>query len=281
MAEPESSPLLAPKGKARASSEDEDLNSEAAPLLSSASETPRYDGDNDDPNTSGDVTAASVTSEDEQGLRKNKSKKGWRWPSIIAMLILGMLAVAIMLLAFFLPAAVEDYAKEAAVLEPTSLSLESITADGVKARIQASFRLDGSRVNDPNSRRLGRFTTWIVRKLGTDETRVNVYLPEYGNSLLGSAVVPPLVVSLVDGDNTVVDFVADLSPGDIEAYRTIANNWLEGKLDRLKVLGKADIQIKSGILPLGTHPIAETLVFEGQSLYRSFASLYFGEKVLF
>ncbi|CRK39892.1 hypothetical protein BN1723_018740, partial [Verticillium longisporum] len=85
-----------------------------------------------------------------------------------------------------------EYAKEAAVLEPTNLSLESITSDGVKARIQANFRLDGSRVKDDSSRRLGRFATWVVRKLGTEETKVNVYLPEYEGTLLGSAVVPPL-----------------------------------------------------------------------------------------
>jgi hypothetical protein len=46
-------------------------------------------------------------------------------------------------------------------------------------------------------------------------------------------------------------------------------------------LGKAKLHLKTGILPLGTHAVAETLVFEGQSLYRSFASLYFGEKVFF
>ncbi|EGY19940.1 hypothetical protein VD0002_g5126 [Verticillium dahliae] len=263
MSDSERSPLLNPKGKPRESPEAEDDNSESAPLLSSSAATPRYDGDQDEPN---DGDAVSVASHDSTVSKKKKKKKAVRfmpWPSIVAILMLVIVAGVVLLLAFFLPAAVEEYAKEAAVLEPTNLSLESITSDGVKARIQANFRLDGSRVKDDSSRRLGRFATWVVRKLGTDETKVNVYLPEYEGTLLGSAVVPPLVINIVDGHTTAIDFIADLAPGDAEAYRTIANNWLEGKLDKLKVLGKADIHLKSGIIPLGTHPIVETMVFEG------------------
>jgi hypothetical protein len=181
--------------------------------------------------------------------------------------------------AFIVPPAVEEYAKQAAVLEPTNLSLESITADGIRARIQANFRLDGSRVQQDTTRRIGRLATWAVRKLGTAETLVGVYLPEYDNVLLGTAKLPPLTVDLVDGHTTAIDIIADLTPGDADGIRTIANEWLEGKLDRVKLLGKADLQLNSGVIPLGTHPVLESLVFEGQSLYRSFASLYFGEKV--
>jgi len=197
------------------------------------------------------------------------------------MIILALLSIAVIVLAFFVPAAVEEYAKDAAVLEPTNLSLESITADGVRARIQANFRLDGSRVKNDHVRRVGRVATWMVRELGTGETKVRVYLPEYGNILLGTAGVPPLVINVMDSRNTAVDFVADLAPGDAEGIRTIANEWLEGRLDKLRIQGKADIQLKTGIIPLGTHAVSESLFFEGQYLYRSFASLYFGEKSLF
>ena len=99
--------------------------------------------------------------------------------------------------------------------------------------------------------------------------------------MLGTAGIPPLAVSIVNGQNTAVDFVTDLVPGNAEGIRTIANDWLEGRLDVLRLNGKADVQLKAGILPLGTHSISESLTFEGQSLYRSFASLYFGEKSFF
>ena len=197
------------------------------------------------------------------------------------MIILALLSIGVISVAFVVPAAVEEYAKEAAVLEPTNLSLESITADGLRARIQANFRLDGSRVKNDYVRRVGRVATWVVRGLGTEKTKISVYLPEYDNTLLGTAAVPPLAISIVDGHNTAVDFVADLVPGDAEGIRAIANEWLEGRLGTLRVHGIADIQIKSGIIPLGTHTVSEYLTFEGQYLYRSFASLYFGEKSIF
>lgn len=277
MSDPESSPLLASKAKRKAVTKDNDSLSENTPLLSSSAPTPRYDGDRDD--HEGD--AASVTTGRSAASSGSTAKSRTPWPSIIAILILAALAMGIMFGAYFVPAVVEEYAKQAAVVEPTNLSLESITSNGVRARIQANFRLEGSRVQDDNTRRIGQLATWIVRQLGTEETRVNVYLPDYDNALLGSAVVPPLTVSIVDGHNTAVDIVSELSPGDAESVRTIVNDWLDGKLDYIRLLGKADVSLKSGIIPLGTHSIAESLFFEGQTLYRSFASLYFGEKYLF
>ncbi|KAI8153703.1 hypothetical protein K4K49_006612 [Colletotrichum sp. SAR 10_70] len=271
--ETERTPLLTPKGKGKA--EDDSSMSETAPLLSGSSGTPRYDGERDDPDKASfcceicrspqpppSISGASVAGSHSSHTSLKEKKSSTPWASIISIVVLATLAVCIMLVAFFVPAAVEEYAKQAAVVEPTNLSLESITTNGVRARVQANFKLDGSRVQDPTSRRIGKFTTWIVRALGTEQTKVGVYLPEYNDVLLGTAVVPPLSISIVDGQTTKVDFVAELSPGDAEAYRKVANEWLDGKLDQLKVLGKADIPLKSGILPLGTHAVSEILTFE-------------------
>jgi hypothetical protein len=197
------------------------------------------------------------------------------------MIVLSLLALAVMILAFIVPAAVEEYAKQATVLEPTNLSLISITTNGVRARIQANFRLDAQRVANDHVRRVGRAATWLVGELGTEETKISVFLPEYDNVLLGTATVPPLKIKIADGRNNAMDFEADLAPGDAEGIRMIANEWLDGKLDSVRVRGQADIQLRAGFIPLGTHSVAESLTFEGQYLYRSFASLYFGEKSLF
>ncbi|KAF9877779.1 hypothetical protein CkaCkLH20_04914 [Colletotrichum karsti] len=274
--DPERSPLLTPKGKGKA---EDDSSLETAPLLSGSSGTPRYDGERDDPDKASfcceicrspqpppSISGASVAGSHHSHTSQSSTKSKAPWASIISIVVLATLAIFIMLVAFFVPAAVEEYAKAAAVVEPTNLALESITTNGVRARVQANFKLDGSRVQDPTARRIGKLTTWIVRALGTEQTKVGVYLPEYENVLLGTAVVPPLTISIVDGQTTKVDFVAELSPGDAEAYRKVANEWLDGKLDQLKVLGKADIPLKSGILPLGTHPVSEVLVFEANQI---------------
>lgn len=276
--EAERSPLLKPTSDSPSQQLEDAETSESTPLLLSSNATPRYDGDDDGTRNGDAASIASVTASTDGSTKR----KGWASPTIIAMVVLAIFSLSIIIGAFFVPAAVEEYAKEALVLEPTNLSLESITTDGVRARIQANVRLDGQRVKNDHVRRIGRATTWLVRQLGTEHTRVQVYLPDYNNILIGSAAIPPLTVDIVDGKNNAIDFVANLIPGDAEGVRTIANEWLEGRLDVLRVWGKAEIPLRAaGFIPLGTHSIAEYLSFEGQSLYRSFASLYFGEKNIF
>lgn len=264
MTDTERSPLLSEEDTSPP--HDAEPGSEASPLLAASNDEPRYD----------DADGASIRSH-----RSNRSttKQRPRWPSIIAMVALGVATIAIIFGAFFVPSAVEEYAKQGAVLEPTALSLESITANGVRARIQANFKLDGSRVENEHVRRVGSVATWLVRGLSTDSTTVHVFLPEYGDVLLGSVGIPPLAIKL-NGDNTAIDFTAELMPGEADSIRTIVNEWLEGRLGRLRVQGKADLTLKTGILPLGTHAVSESLTVEGQSLYQSFASLYFGQKGL-
>ncbi|KAM5351998.1 hypothetical protein ACJ41O_004721 [Fusarium nematophilum] len=198
--------------------------------------------------------------------KKTGAKSPWRWPSIIAMAILGILVILIIILGFLVPPAVKEYAEKAAVLEPTNLSIENITSDGIRARIRANVYLDGSRVDNLNSRRIGKAVTSVMRKLETKETTVRVYLPDYNGALAGSAVVPPLIIDVVDGHINELDFVADINPGGAEDIRKIANDWLDGKLKQLKVLGKTQINLKSGFLPLGAHDVAEPMVFEANKI---------------
>lgn len=278
MSKDEAAPLLSSAEGGEGSDRDAHEPVESTPLLASTSATPGYGGD--------DVQ----TERDDVSIRSRQSrtstihsadKKSRRWPSFIAMGVLACVAIAIIILAFIVPEAVQEYAQQAAVIEPTSLSIDSITTDGVRARVQANFRLDGARVKNDHVRRIGKASTWVANQLGSEEAKIDVYVPDYDSILLGSAVIPPLVVSVRDGTTTYFDFIADIRPGNVEGMRTIANDWLDGKLDRLRLNGKTDLSLKSGLIPLGTHAISETLIFEGQSLYRSFSALYLGEKVFF
>jgi hypothetical protein len=245
---------------------------ESTPLLSQSGSAPRYDGDADAP---------SPTHSPRDGVASQSGGKVRRWPSIAAMGALALVSVAIIVVAFFVPAAVEEYAKEALVVEPTNLALDSITSNGVRARVQANIRLDAQRVTNDHVRRIGKITTWLVRELGTDETTINVHLPGYDGKLLGKAGLPPLTINLVDGRNTAIDLIADLTPGDAESYRIIANDWLEGRLETIRIQAKADVRLRSGMIPLGTHNVVESLTLEGQQkLYRSFIASYFGKEAL-
>ncbi|KAI9158454.1 hypothetical protein HJFPF1_06449 [Paramyrothecium foliicola] len=257
MSDTERSPLLSPEGRNDA------VATESTPLLNAQSENAGGDGHQGDVEQ---TTPQSWWPWARSRPTDNKPNKRRRWASLIAIITMGIIVVLIIILGFLVPPAVKEYAQTAAVLEPTDLSLESITADGVRARIRANFRLDASRVQNDNSRRIGKFATSIFRKLQTDKTTVRVRLPQHGNALLGTADVPPLTITLTEGHTTALDFIADLTPGDAAKIRDVANDWLSGNLDRLKVTGVAALRLKSGILPLGTHDIAESLVFEAHDI---------------
>lgn len=261
---------------------------ESTPLLSRSDETPRYDGEQDEQDEQDEhdplipsPAASSLRSLQNQGrdLLSNSSKDR-RWPTVIALSVLGTLIIIIMAAGFFAPAVVEEYAKEALVIEPTNLSIDSFTATGVRARIQAKFQLDASRVKKGSIRNIGRAGTWVAKEIESEETVVEVYLPEYGNLMLGTAKVPKVVVNIRNGETTHIDFLTDLEPGEIDGVRRIANDWLEGRLGQLRVQGKTNVNLKSGLIPLGTTTVSESMVFEGQSLYQTFAALYLGQKVL-
>jgi hypothetical protein len=283
MSDSPSSPLLGSKrsgSKQSKHSTSSDVSHEQTPLLSRSDSPPRYDGtaEEDEDYLIPSPAATSLRSL-QNGLPSSSPKKGGRrWPTIVAITVLGLVVISIISGAFFAPAVVEEYAKESLVIEPTSLSIDSFTSTGVTARIQAVFRMDASRVRNKHVQNIGRFGTWVAREVETKPSKVEVYLPEYGNILIGTADVPRIVVDIRNGHATAIDFLATLEAGDADGIRRVANDWLEGRLDKVRILGKADIGLKSGFIPLGTQTIAESLVFEGQSLYRSFASLYLGEK---
>ena len=194
---------------------------------------------------------------------QHEEKGRRRWPTIVALSTLGLAVVAILGLGFAAPTIVEEYAKQAAVFEPTDLSIDSFTASGVKARIKGDFMLDATRVQKKSVRDLGRFGTWLARAVESKSAKVRVYLPEYGDVLLGTASVPPVVVDIRDRRTTSIDILVDLEPGDVDGVRRIANDWIDGRLGQLRIKGEAEVDLKSGIFGLGTQSLSETLLFKG------------------
>ena len=192
---------------------------------------------------------------------KGQTKR--RWPTIVALSILTALMLVILGLGFAAPVVVEEYSKEAMIFEPTSLSIDSFTSDGVKARIRGDFTLDGSKVRRKPVRDLGRAVTWIAAAVESKETKVQVRLPEYDNLLLGTAIIPRIVVSTRDGETTHLDFLSDLHAGDKDGITRMAKDWIAGRIGSLSVQGIADVPLKSGIFGLGTKKLAETIVFSG------------------
>ena len=232
---------------------------EATPLLSGNSEDRQYDSTAANGEGS---TASSLRRFEVDDADAGKASRR-RWPSIVALTVLCVVLIVILGLGFAAPAAVEEYAQEAAVFKPTDLSIKNFTTQGVEARIQGDFMLDASKVHKKPVRDLGRAGTWLARAVESKESKAEAYLPEYDNILLGSAKIPPIKVNVRNGHTTSIDLVASLKPGDFKDIRHLAKLWLEGQLQDLRVKGKAIVPLKSGIFNLGTQVVEQTLLFKG------------------
>ena len=197
---------------------------------------------------------------------EGKPKGQYRWASLLALSILSVAVIAILCLGFAAPAIVEEYAREAVVFDPTNLSIDSLTATGARARVQGTFMLDASRVQKKSVADIGKVGTWIAKEVETRESTVKVYLPDYGNILLGVASIPPLKVNIRNSHVNFINFLTELEAGDIDGIRRIANDWLDGRLGSLRVQGVATVPLKSGIFSLGTQRISQSMLFEGQFL---------------
>jgi len=127
--------------------------------------------------------------------------------------------------------------------------------------------MDSAQVRRKSVRDLGVFGTWLARRVKSSESTVQVFLPDYDNVLLGTAKVPSIEVDVQSGHRNDVDILADLEPGDVAGIRTVANDWLDGRLKKLTVQGKADVKLRSGILSLGTRNISQSILFQGWLIF--------------
>lgn len=236
-------------------------SAESTPLLSRDVDNRSY-GDRTNNYDQPSATSLSINSFPDG----SPDKKRRKWPIIIAITLLTLIFVTILGLGFAAPAVIEEYAKEAVEFEPTEISIDSITTSGVTARMQGEFTLDASKVRKKPVRDLGRFGTWVARAVEVTDTVVHVYIPEYGNVLLGTADVPPIVLDIRNGHTTHVDVLTELVVGNIDGIRGIAGDWLDGRLGQLRVSAVAQTRIRTGLWRLGTKRITESLVFKGTRL---------------
>ncbi|KIV88783.1 hypothetical protein PV10_08428 [Exophiala mesophila] len=197
-----------------------------------------------------------------ESLDSSSHKRTEKWPTIIALTAL-CLSVALICFGLTLPSAIQEYAKEGLVFEPTKLSVDSFTALGIKARVQGTFYLDASKVHNKATRDLGRLGTWIAREVESDESSVKVYLPDYDNVLLGSAIIPPIKVNVRNQHYNYIDFYTDLEPGDVEGIRQLAKDFLDHKIQEISVKAIAQVSVQSGLIKLGQQTLTQFLQFSG------------------
>ncbi|KAI9714412.1 MAG: hypothetical protein M1820_000373 [Bogoriella megaspora] len=202
---------------------------------------------------------------DSEEFSKAKQTKR-RWPSIAALTVLCIAIIIIIVVGFVAPTVVEKYAMQAMVFEPTSLSIESVNSNGIKARVKGLFGMDAKRVKSKSVRDLGRLATSIAVEVESGPAEVEVSLPEYGNVDLGTATVPGIKVDVRDGHHTAIDKVVTLQPGDFYGIRQVASDWIDGRLGQLRIQGRASVPLKSGLFSFGTQSISVQQLFENKDI---------------
>lgn len=171
--------------------------------------------------------------------------------------------IAVLAIGFIAPAAAERYAHSSVVLDLENISVDSFTSKGVRVHLASEVHIDASRVYNPFLRSLGRFGARLVRKVHVDPSKVHLYLPDYGDKLLGSAEIPPLTIDVRNGHTTSLDIYSNAEPGSMDAIMLLAQEALAGELKELRVLGKANVHVKSGIFGLGTRTVSTEVVVKG------------------
>ncbi|KFY21325.1 hypothetical protein V493_07502 [Pseudogymnoascus sp. VKM F-4281 (FW-2241)] len=259
-----SQPLLGDSDEVahRASEERREEDQEDAPLLSHGHGTPRYDrGEDNPPHSPASTSLRSIQSGDSSSATKGKS-----WPTIIAITGLSVAVLLIISILFFAPAAIEEYSKQSMVIDPTSLSIDSFTSTGVRARVQADFQLDAAKCKNSGIRTIGRLGTYIAHTVESEETEVKIYLPEYDNLLIGTATIPKVHASIRNGEVTHLDFLTDVKPAETTDLQRIVNDWLSGRMTQLTLRGMVEVPLKSGLFHLGNTTISPTIVLEGHNI---------------
>lgn len=183
-----------------------------------------------------------------------------RWPSLLALAVLCLLAVAIML-GFLASAGIEEYAMQAAAFHPTRLALDGLTDHGARVHIEGDFTMDAARVRKQSVRTIGRLGTWFASEAETGPMDADVFLPGYGDVLLGTASIPAVRVSIRNGHTTHLSLVAIVEPGEPDGIRSVAHDYIDGRLQQLRLRAKATVPVRSGLISLGKQTVEQSMVF--------------------
>jgi len=191
-----------------------------------------------------------------------------RWASIVALSVLCGCIFTFLVVGFFFPSAAETYAQEAAILDISSLSVDSFTANGVRVRVQATAKIDAHRVRNWSVRILGRVGTAVVGSVRVDKFDLYVCLLDYGNALLGTAQVPGISIDIRNGHSNKLDFVANAKPGSLDTIRLLASDYMTGSLKAIRVVGEVEITVRKGLFHKNLGKITQGFTLTGEATCR-------------
>ena len=171
--------------------------------------------------------------------------------------------LAILVLAFALPAIIKAYAQRATVFHIESLTYEPSGQDWSRARIKGTFFTDADRVNSSWISGVGRLTTWVASEIETREgDTLEIYQPVFGHIVTINASLPRIQVNVRNGHSTDLDFLSDIQRVSDGGSPTSPIDWEDQKGGG--ILAKANVHLRSGWLDLGRQEFSLTVQYKGR-----------------
>jgi hypothetical protein len=197
--------------------------------------------------------------------RTSLANSAHSWWTIISITVLLILTINIIIFAFLVPSAAQEYAQEAAIFSLRNIKIQEYTDSGVIANARVNITFDADRVSSNGIRRLGIAVSNIIKHVYTQPCDVSVRLPEYNATQVALVGLPALAVDIRNRRPNLLDVVTNVTiTNETLAFR-LAGDILAGNKKQVTIIGETDVRVTAGIIPLGKQHVKTEATIESLS----------------
>lgn len=208
-------------------------------------------------------TDGSPSHETTSLFEPSPSRSKWTSWKLLALLALIASFTSILVLGFLVPTAAQRYAEEAPDVALEGISVESYTKEGVNVRVLGSVHFDAARVKNFDGRNVGRFAGRLLKTVRTGPSDIELFLPGYGEAVVGRVSIPPMAVDIRNGHTTALNFTALVQPVSTKIVSMVLSDALMNRLKVIKATAISKVHVKAGWLPLGNQKIVKMVILDG------------------
>lgn len=217
---------------------------------------------NNDPEADESSPLLQRSASDVQQNGPPRPKRSW-W-TIVSIAILLVITINIIVFAFVIPSATQNYAMQATTYQLQNIEIQNFTDDGIISKAQVNITIDASRVSSRGIRNIGLFGTNIFKHVYTRACNVSILLPQYNGAQVAFALLPPLTIDVRNMHINILDIVTNVTITDETVAVQLTGDILAGKRREIETIGETDVHIKAGIIPLGRHHIRQQVIVKGR-----------------
>jgi hypothetical protein len=201
-------------------------------------------------------------SDSEHSVAASRPRRSW-W-TIVSIVLLLAITVNIIVFAFVIPSATQNYAAQATTYQLQDIQIQNFTDEGLISKAVVNVTLDASRVKRPSIRRIGLFGTNLFKHVYTKECNVSLFLPQYSSAQVAYAILPPLTIDIRNKHHNILHVITNTTITNEPVAIQLVGDILSGKRSEIKAIGETDVDIKAGIIPLGKHHIVQQVIVKGR-----------------